>query len=798
MIIVANSLPLQVTQQGKVAYNETMIANIVPGVQNLKKAGAIQDFLFIGHCPITTEDVKYEQELKDLACVPVDIPSDVYESYYSGFCKTSLWPLLHYRVHLVEHSTQSFEGYQQVNKLFADTIISVCKPGDVIWIHDYHLMLLPSLLREKIPRGVPIGFFFHVPFPSSELFRVLPNRSDLLLGVLGADLIGFQNFEYVRHFEGTVSRLLGAESLARGIESPVFGGHFVRVDVFNGGIDFSTFDSIMNQPANMKKLDNLREIFKGKKVIISRDRVDEIEGVPLKLHAIEKFFNKYPEWKGNLIHFQIYESDDEEEMEDAKQLLREVNQIVGRLNGAFGKVDYVPIEYVHKNLPLDEICVLYAIANVSLVTPVRAGLDFVPNEYVSCQNAENPGVLILSEFAGAARCFSGARLVNPFDTNDFVEALNESLCLPEEDRIAMHQKNVKYVKANTSGGWCKSFFDELNASVTHLITHSSVPMLDIDEVTSAYSSSKKDRIFLLDYDGTLSPMTRHPKLAAPSGRVIEVLTKLAKSPHNKVYVISGRDKDSLDHWLGHLNVGLACEHGTLFKPIGAKEWQIMTKEETPWRQAVISLMEDFADRTPGTFVELKQTNLTWHYRGSDPEFGNVQARELVLELQTVANKYPVDIMREKKAIEVKPQSVSKGNIVQHIIEQNPNFDFVFCIGDDRTDEDMFAKFCDSTSTTHFTTCVMADAKRTTQAKYWVESYNDVLDVLSSLVDVDEKLAITTNNTKQNSLFPPVRHLRRNSLLSLGASARDKKRFSPSKEVDVGSCGIIQRAQHLQE
>lgn len=795
LIIVANSLPVRKLEDA-IGYHPTKLAGIVPAVQQLKSSGAIKDFLFIGNTPCFVKPHNIAQ-LKYLSCIPVTIPKNTFDSYYAGYCKSSLWPLLHYRLHLVKHNAKCFEAYVQVNQAFADVILSHCKEGDVIWIHDYHFLLLPNLLREKIPRGVPIGFFFHVPFPSSELFRVLPNRTELLNGVLGSDLIGFQTFEYVRHFESTVSRLIGAECMPRGIEAPG-SGHFVRINVFPGGIDFKTFEHIASEPKVKDRIDQLTPLFKDKLVIVSRDRVNEIEGVPIKLHVIEKLFQKYPQWKGKIVYFQIYEPIElEYESEESKTLSKEVNEIVGRLNGVFGTVDYVPIEYVHKNLEFEEICALYCVADVGLMTPIRDGLNLVSHEYVACQNSRSPGVLILSEFTGAARCLAGARLVNPFDTNDFVEAVNEALTLSEEDRIVKHEYNYDYVRGNTSTDWGKVFFDELCLSITDLINHPSVPLLDIDMVGCAYARSTKDRLFLLDYDGTLSPMARLPKLANPSAEVVNILTKLSKNPRNKVYIISGRDTVSLETWLGHLDVGLSCEHGAFFRLPGAKDWQKMVDEqehENHWRQSIISIMEDFADRTPGSFVEMKQVNIAWHFRNSDPEYGDFQARELVMELQAIANKYPVDIIRGKKTIEVKLQSASKGKIVQHILER-VDADFVFCAGDDKTDEEMFVNFTAASNSTHFTCCVMTDAKRITQAKYFVETFQDVVDTLSELMNMDEKADTKINN---KFLAPVGRQLRRNSLLGFGASSlRDKKKkYTPTSL--LGSCGIVQQAQHLQE
>eukprot|EP01111_Echinosteliopsis_oligospora_P016196 TRINITY_DN6639_c1_g1_i4.p1 TRINITY_DN6639_c1_g1~~TRINITY_DN6639_c1_g1_i4.p1 ORF type:complete len:501 (+),score=149.66 TRINITY_DN6639_c1_g1_i4:82-1584(+) len=384
LLIVSLNNPVSRNSLGELVYNTTKLAGITSAVTALQASGEINGYMFIG-----AENPSHKKdELSKLSCVSVPIPSDVMELYYQGYCKSSLWPLLHYRLQSVKHDSRWFEAYNTANSLFADAILAHCRPGDMVWIHDYHLMMLPAILRDKLPTDTSLGFFFHVPFVSSELFRILPNRTELLRGVLGADLIGFQAFEYIRHFHSTVSRLLGVDCTANGVETPSDIGHFVRVSVFPAGVDTDGFRRLLGLDSVQSRISQLRQTFKGYQVIIGKDRVDEIEGVPLKLQAFEMFLKQNPVWKGKVILLQLYEPPEPGKSQDDKiALQRVVNETVGRINGAYGSIDYVPVHYINKKLDIEEICAMFSIADVALITPMRDGMNLISHEFTACQPA---------------------------------------------------------------------------------------------------------------------------------------------------------------------------------------------------------------------------------------------------------------------------------------------------------------------------------------------------------------------------------------------------------------------------
>eukprot|EP01132_Coremiostelium_polycephalum_P002771 gene2771-3445_t len=709
----------------------------------LMNKGDIKDYVWVGwpHCEVQEEEIPAHSEAIKAHSpnfVPIFLDSKLISNHYKGFCKNGLWSLLHYQLNFVRLESEWWDSYVQVNQMFADKIAEIWKPGDYIWVHDYHLMLLPHMLRQVLPKDAAIGFFFHAPFPSYELFRILPNRKEMLRGILGSNLIGFQSFEYLRHFRSSCARLLDLEVLPKGLEMTTEKySIFVKLQVYPIGVDYTDFVNNLNLPIVSNRVQKLREIFKGKRVIVARDRLDQIEGVPRKLEVIETLLSEHPEYQGKLVFIQIYEPtvEENEETEEQKCLHRTVNEMVGRINGRFGKLNFNPIEYINRKIAYEELSALYKLADIALITPIRDGMNLTSHEYVVCQK-DTHGVLILSEFTGAARCLGGSIIVNPFSKKEMTSAIIEALNMKKEDRRLKHQINYNYVLANTSSFWAKRFLWDLLEMMLSEAKESKVPLVDIPTVISHFDHSKK-RVLLLDYDGTLTPLVRHPNLAIPSKQLIESLLALCKDPRNDIYVISGRDRVSLENWLGQIPVGLSCEHGGFFRPPGEnQQWVENPKAETSWKENVLSIMQDFEDRTPGSFVEHKQINLTWHYRNADPDYGKYQARELVAQLHAVANKFPLDILVGKKAIEVKPIGINKGEIVKTILHKCDTADFILCIGDDKTDEDMFKALIDSEKS--ITIKVTSDKKESTKAKSTIEDCKDVINLLSRLSELTVK------------------------------------------------------------
>eukprot|EP01133_Synstelium_polycarpum_P015640 gene15640-18582_t len=704
VLIASNTLPLIITKkQDADTFNVSVTREPFPIEAALDGllGKEIKEYLWIGwpHCEV--QDGEVEEVTKAIKKEgshfhPIFLDNVSINNYYKGYCKMGLWSLLHYQLNFVRLETEWWDSYVLVNQKFCDRIAELYQPGDFIWIHDYHLMLLPLMLKKVLPKEVSIGFFFHAPFPSYELFRILPNRKEMLKGILGSNLIGFQSFEYLRHFRSSCARLLDLESEPTGIE--VVGdnmSHFVNLQVYPIGVDFCDFLKNLDMDHVLKRVAKLREIFKGKQVICARDRLDSIEGVPRKLQVIENLLTDFPEWREKLVFIQIYEPTVEEdnESEEQKILHKSVNEMVGRINGKFGTLNFNPIEYINKKVDYEELSALYKLADIALITPVRDGMNLTSHEYVVCQK-DTHGVLILSEFTGAARCLGGAIIVNPFSKKEITEAIIDALAMSPELKKLKHEINYNYVMANTAHFWAKRFLYDLYEIAQEDTNNASALHVDVDQLLTRYKESTGKRMFFLDYDGTLTPLVRHPRLAAPSPGLLETLEKLSKDPRNEIYVISGRDRASLEGWLGKLPVGLSCEHGGLFRPPGGadQQWVENPKVDMSWRATVLTIMQDFEDRTPGSFVEHKQINLTWHYRNADVDFSEFQARELQAQLHSVASKFPLDVLVGKKAIEVKPIGINKGSIIRMILDKSSTVDFILCIGDDKTENRIFPEF----------------------------------------------------------------------------------------------------------
>ena len=329
----------------------------------------------------------------------------------------------------------------------------------MIWVHDYHLMLLPQMLREEIgntKKNIKIGFFLHTPFPSSEVYRILPVRKELLMGVLHCDLVGFHTYDYARHFLSSCSRILETPTTPAGVD---FNGKFVTVSAFPIGIDPEKFVEGLKSPKVQERIAALRRKFEDVKLIVGVDRLDYIKGVPQKLHAMEVFLNDHPEWIGKVVLVQVAVPS-RGDVEEYQNLRAVVNELVGRINGRFGTIEFMPIHFLHQSVSFEELTALYAVSDVCLVSSTRDGMNLVSYEYIATQR-ERHGVMILSEFTGAAQSLTGSLLVNPWNTEDMANAIHEAVTMGPEPREAKYRKLEKYVFKHTSAWWGSSFVADL-------------------------------------------------------------------------------------------------------------------------------------------------------------------------------------------------------------------------------------------------------------------------------------------------------------------------------------------------
>lgn len=651
VIFISYRLPREVSK-------EELHESVHWGLQNAAVATSIaatrdtdgyqgRNVLWVG-CP--NSGSRYENDSR-FVCIHLD--PELARLHFSVFCKGLIWPLFHYYEKTYEDfSPEAYIAYKTVNQKFADIVASVYREGDLIFVQDYHLMMVPAMIREKV-KGAKIAFFLHTPFPSSEIYRTLPVRSELLHGLLGADIVGFQTYPYLRHFLSSCTRLLGlsvtdATSCQKLEASP---GHFTTVEVIPVGIDPDIIISTTSAEATKAKIQELKQAFAGKKVIVSRDRIEHTKGIPLKLRAFEAFLEQYPEWVGKVVLYQECRPNLEVTSRGAQSylsLVEEIEQLVGAINGKFSTMDYIPIHYLNKHLKWEDTCALFCAADVALITPLRDGMNLTSHEFVVCQEG-NYGVLILSEFAGSAQCLSGAILVNPWDIRGVVKSMHSALTMPLDKRMVRHKHNLDYIRNHNTSGWVKGLLKHLLH--TEVEQPETVLPLDSQVVLDAYHKAQK-RVILLDYDGTLTPIVKNPSEATLTPKMLSVIQKLVQDPRNRVYIVSGRDRPFLLSNLADLPVGMSCEHGCFFRPCPTEgvipEWEdISTELDLSWKETIKRILEDCADSVPGSFVEEKEVNLTWHYRNADPFFGEFQKNELCLHLQALPG-LPIDVLVGKK------------------------------------------------------------------------------------------------------------------------------------------------------
>ena len=705
LIIVSNRLPMTISKDettGAFQYKKSS-GGLVTALTGMGG----RDFKWIGWTGAEVLDPQERETMtKDLEsqynCVPVFLRDKDADDYYNGFSNGILWPLFHY---LFEKNSvfneKQWLAYQKVNQEFANVILQNCKEGDMIWVHDYHLMLLPQMLRAKRPNA-NIAFFLHIPFPSSEIYRVLPVREQLLEGILACNFIAFHTHNFARHFMSACTRTLGIDTSPKGF---IHNGIYVNTKAFPIGIDPTQFQKgVQSQVCRERIRYFLQEKYKGKRIIVGVDRLDYTKGVDMKFLAYEKFLSTYPKYKENTVLIQVGVPT-RQDVQEYRDLACTVNELVGRINSTFGTLDGFPVHYINKSVPFPDLCALYSIADALIVTSIRDGMNLVSSEFVVCQDEvkklglsdKDIGVLILSEFAGAATSLGGSIIINPYDIEMTAKAMFDSLEMRHSERMARHEQNFRIVSTNTATYWGSNFMKEFEKSCrvqyASTLFHQTANQSgsDFSSIQSQYQSAQK-RLILLDYDGTIVELHKYPTLALPTNHLEDVLTKLCSDPKNEVYVMTGRDKETMSNFLGHIKgLGFACEHGMRTLHPREHEWTSLYKfdeVDLTWMKHVKPILEQIAARTPGSFPEIKESSLVFHYRNSDPDYGNWQANELKLHLEESFGSQPMDIIKGKKVIEIRPTNVGKGIAARRLIRSS-GADFVFCAGDDNTDEEMF-------------------------------------------------------------------------------------------------------------
>ncbi|XP_051187465.1 alpha,alpha-trehalose-phosphate synthase [UDP-forming] 6 [Lolium perenne] len=790
-IIVANQLPVRATHLAgggwEFSWDEDSLLRQLKESLRAHHGRADMDFVYVGglrdDVPPADQDRVAHDLFEGFRCVPTFLPPDLRSRFYHGFCKQQLWPLFHYMLPLSPDLGGRFDralwqAYVSANKIFADKILEVINPDeDFVWVHDYHLMVLPTFLRKRFNR-VRLGFFLHSPFPSSEIYKTLPVREELLRALLNADLIGFHTFDYARHFLSCCSRMLGLKyESQRGYIALEYYGRTVTIKILPVGVHLVQLQSVLNLPETGVKVAELLKQFcyRDRILMLGVDDMDIFKGISLKLLAFEQLLIQHPEWRGKVVLVQIA-NPARGRGKDVQEVQDESYAMVKRINDAFGQPDYEPVILIDRPLQFYERMAYYVVAECCLVTAVRDGMNLIPYEYIIArQGNENidrilglspstrkKSMLVVSEFIGCSPSLSGAIRVNPWNIDSVADAMDSALEIPEGEKVLRHEKHHKFVSTHDVGYWANSFLQDLERTCQDhnkrrcwgigfglrfrvVALDTSFKKLAVEQLVSAYRRTTK-RAILLDYDGTLMPQTSFGK--NPSSKTIDMLNSLCRDKNNMVLLASTKTRATLSEWFSPCeNLGLAAEHGYFLRMRGDAEWETCAPApDSSWKQIVEPVMRTYTETTDGSTIEDKETAIVWCYEDADPDFGSCQAKELHDHLESVLSNEPVSVKADVNHVEVKPQGVNKGLVAKRLLsamqERGALPDFVLCIGDDRSDEDMFEVITTSVDRP----CLSPDAtvfactvgRKPSKAKYYLDDPADIVRLIQALANVSDQ------------------------------------------------------------
>ena len=621
---------------------------------------------------------------------PVFLSAEEEEDFYGKVCNDTLWPLFHYFSDRLRITPEAWARYVEVNERFAETIIANCEPDSRVWVHDFHLMLVPAMLRARAPR-LSIGFFLHIPFPSSEVYRLLPEREQLLRGVLGADYVSFQVGDYARHFRSSCLRMLGIDSEPDWLE---LDGRRVGIGVDPIGIDVDGFREVIAEPETERLLADLEKQYEGRRLVLGVERLDYTKGIPQKLHAFERFLEQDPERARSTTLIQVVVPSRLDSTEYRAQR-DEIELLIAGINGRYARPGTTPVEYIHRDISKPALVALYRRADVMMVTALRDGMNLVAQEFVLCQAEPGlpsrwRGALVLSELAGAAQVLPGALLVNPWNVDGVVEHLTSALEMPARERQRRLETMSKRVEALESRRWAEGFLTRLGRYSRRDRRARRPPTVDATieaRLTRRFARARR-RTILLDYDGTLREFEVHPDLAQPTPAIRALLRSLAALPDTDVHIVSGRRRRNLEQWFARIPIHLCAEHGYLARSPG-EEWRTLVDLDLTWLRPIERLLRRVAADVPGAHVERKSCSVAWHYRQAEPEYGSWRARELLNDLHQHLAGAPAEILVGHQVVEVRALGVDKGVYVRSLFpDGKESTHFVLGLGDDRTDHDL--------------------------------------------------------------------------------------------------------------
>jgi len=693
LVVVSNRLPFSVAPQADGLTFTRSSGGLTTGLWSYLERGSggtggRLDFIWLGwpgaSVPPEQEEAVRVYGEKEFRATPVFLPQEAMDRFYHGFCNKTLWPLFHYFPSVTHYEESHWEEYKEVNRIFAEAVMKVLRPEDLLWVHDYQLMLVPGMVRERFAE-LPIGFFLHIPFPSYEVFRLLPRtwRGEIIEGLLGASVVGFHTHDYTRDFLTSVLRTAGYEHQMGTLTLRDRG---VKADTFPMGIDFERFARAAASPPIETKVAELRAKSAGQKVVFSVDRLDYTKGILNRLQGYELFLKRNPQWHGKVV-FVMSVAPSRTGVEAYHEMKQELERTVGRIIGAYGNVHWTPLVYQYRNLEFDEIVALYRFCDVALVTPLRDGMNLVAKEFVASR-PDRTGVLILSEMAGAAKEMSEAVIINPVHSGDFAQALEQALAMPVEEQVRRNSLLQDRLRRYDVVRWADDFLGALvGTQKTEAARRAGALTGRAQAGLIRQCRTAARRAFLLDYDGTLVPFVEDPQLAGPDAELLEVLEALGTAPGNEAAIVSGRPRRDLEEWFGRLPVALVAEHGVWLRPKGG-EWRILKAVTTEWKPRLRPILQRYVDRLPGALLEEKEFSLAWHYRAADPELASRRARELLDALAGFTRNIDVQVLEGNKVLEVRSTGVSKGTAATEWLASQAA-EFILAIGDDWTDEDLF-------------------------------------------------------------------------------------------------------------
>lgn len=718
LIIISNRLPVKVHKKEKGFCFSLSEGGLATGLNSLSSS---MERHWVGWPEAYPSDEEEQADITDNLIPyhfhPVFLSPQQIHAYYEGYSNSVLWPLCHYFYSYVHYDTNYWDKYKEVNAVFCQTASEVIEPDDIVWVQDYQLMLLPEMLRRIYP-GIRIGYFHHIPFPSYELFRVLPERAELLNGLLGADLVAFHTSEYMRHFISALTHVLRLNFESGEVRLK---DRLVHIDAFPMGINFDKYYEAPLLPEVKNKIKLLKQKFGERKLILSVDRLDYSKGILHRLQGFDLFLKRHPEYHGKVsLAMIIVPSRDK--VNAYARLKKKIDETVGTLNGTYSKIDWTPVCYFYHSFSFDELIALYHLAHIALVTPLRDGMNLVAKEYVAAKR-NTPGTLILSEMAGAASELIDALVVNPNDSCEIEQAICQALEMPEAEQVDRIHRMHAILSLHTVHKWAADFLEELNG-ITRKNDSFQQKLIGDKNKNLIYRLYKKGskRLVLLDYDGTLTPFVSDPEAAIPSDELYALLKGLASDPQNTVAISSGRDHATLEKWFGQLPICLAAEHGAFYKDAG--RWYTNLPDRT-WDEEIIRVMRQMTDKTPGAKLEIKQTTLVWHYRNVNPWLASVREEQLLNELSEMCMTRHLQIMKGNKIVEIKSPDYTKGSEARRLLSKT-DYDFILAVGDDVTDEDMFRALPAQAITVKIGS--MSD-----HARFNLQSQSEVLPFLKALL-----------------------------------------------------------------